>query len=81
MAGHLICGGDEGTLIGQQVAEERRVAQVGSGIYEGPPPKKMEPGSDPQLLRLTNGLLDRHIWGATLCIKDRPRPKVRPTCD
>jgi hypothetical protein len=25
-----------------------------------------------------NGLLDRHIWGATPCIKDRPRPKVRP---
>jgi hypothetical protein len=36
-------------------------------------------GSDLRLLRLTmNGLLDRHIWGATPCIKDRPRPKVRP---
>jgi hypothetical protein len=37
-------------------------------------------GSDPRLLRLTmSGLLDRHIWGATPCIKDRRRPKVRPT--
>src|SRR5262249_20918704 len=37
-------------------------------------------GSDPRLLRLTmNGLLDRHISGATPCIKDRPRSKVRPT--
>jgi len=37
-------------------------------------------GSDPRLLRLTmGGLLDRHIWGATPCIKDRPHHKVRPT--
>jgi hypothetical protein len=36
-------------------------------------------GSDLRLLRLTmDGLPDRHIWGATPCIKDRPRPKVRP---
>jgi hypothetical protein len=36
-------------------------------------------GSDPRLLRLTmDGLLDRHNWGATPCIKHRPRPKVRP---
>ena len=35
-------------------------------------------GSDLRLLRLTmDGLPDRHIWGATPCIKDRPRPKVR----
>src|SRR6516164_3913233 len=35
-------------------------------------------GSDPRLLRLTmDGLLDRHIWGATPCIKHRPRRKVR----
>jgi hypothetical protein len=34
-------------------------------------------GSDPRLLRLTmDGLLDRHIWGATPCIKDRPRPRL-----
>jgi hypothetical protein len=37
-------------------------------------------GSDPRHLRLTmDGLLDRHMWGATPCIKDRPRRKVRPT--
>jgi len=36
-------------------------------------------GSDLRLLRLTmDGLPDRHIWGATPCIKDRPRPKARP---
>ena len=36
-------------------------------------------GSDLRLLRLTmDGLPDRHIWGATPCVKDRPRPKVRP---
>jgi hypothetical protein len=33
-------------------------------------------GSDPRLLRLTmDTLLDRHIWGATPCIKDRQRPR------
>ena len=37
-------------------------------------------GSDPRHLRLTmDGLLDQHMWGATPCIKDRPRRKVRPT--
>jgi hypothetical protein len=37
-------------------------------------------GSDPRHLRLTmDRLLDRHMWGATPCIKDRPRRKVRPT--
>ena len=36
--------------------------------------------SDPRHLRLTmDRLLDRHMWGATPCIKDRPRRKVRPT--
>jgi hypothetical protein len=33
-------------------------------------------GSDPRLLRLTmDALLDRHMWGATPCIKDRQRPR------
>ena len=37
-------------------------------------------GSDPRHLRLTmDRLLDRHMWGATPCIKDRPHRKVRPT--
>jgi hypothetical protein len=37
-------------------------------------------GSDPRHLRLTmDGLLDQHMWGATPCIKDHPRRKVRPT--
>jgi hypothetical protein len=37
-------------------------------------------GSDPRLLRLTmGGLLDRHNWVATPCIKDHPRPRVRPS--
>ena len=37
-------------------------------------------GSDPRHLRLTmDGLLDRRMWGATPCIKNRPRRKVRPT--
>ena len=40
---------------------------------------RWSPGSDLRLLRLTmDGLPDRHIWRATPCIKDRPRPKVRP---
>jgi hypothetical protein len=37
-------------------------------------------GSDPRLVRLTMGeLLDQHNCGATPCIKDRPRPRVRPS--
>jgi hypothetical protein len=38
-------------------------------------------GSDPRLLRPNNGPATRpHIWGATPCIKDRPCPRVSPTC-
>jgi hypothetical protein len=37
-------------------------------------------GSDPRLLRLTmGGLLDRHNWGATPCIKDRPARGLDPS--